>query len=95
MISASGQRLAFKQIAGLIARRIVCRLNPGDTVRAGERFGLIRFGSRVDLLLPASTRLDVNVGDKVRGGESIIGSLLTTGPQAEPSPAKEGSDAEL
>ena len=68
-----GQRVAFVQIAGFIARRIVCDVAPGDTVRAGQRVGIICFGSRVDILLPASASLNVRVGDRVRAGESVVG----------------------
>lgn len=71
----NGKKLAFVQIAGLIARRIVCWLELGDRVTRGERFGLIRFGSRVDLYLPAETEIAVEVGDKVRAGESVLGYL--------------------
>ncbi|MGZ8431738.1 MAG: phosphatidylserine decarboxylase family protein, partial [Candidatus Deferrimicrobiaceae bacterium] len=60
-----GQRVAYVQIAGLSARRVVCDLVPGDVVRAGQRVGLIRFGSRVDILLPASASLSVRAGDRV------------------------------
>jgi len=70
-----GKSLAFVQIAGLIARRIVCWLEPGDEVIRGRRFGLIRFGSRVDLYLPLDTEILVKKGDKVRAGESILGYL--------------------
>ena len=70
-----GQRVAYVQIAGFIARRIVCDLVPGDVVRAGQRVGLIRFGSRVDILLPASASLSVRAGDRVRAGESVVGVL--------------------
>lgn len=69
----SGERVLCVQIAGLIARRIVCWVKKGDVVRAGERYGLIRFGSRVDLFLPVETELRVKVGDKVKGGETILG----------------------
>jgi phosphatidylserine decarboxylase len=70
-----GRTLAMAQIAGLIARRIVCYLRPGDTRPVGARVGLIRFGSRVDLYLPQSHAhtIDVHVGDRVKAGESIIG----------------------
>ena len=68
-------RLTVTQISGVLARRIVCRVRPGDTVRAGERYGLIRFGSRTDLVLPRGTDLRVQVGDRVRGGESVMGVL--------------------
>lgn len=63
------------QIAGLIARRIVCWVRPGDILRKGERFGLIRFGSRVDLYLPEDTNISVNLKDKVKAGETILGYL--------------------
>jgi phosphatidylserine decarboxylase len=68
-------RVTVTQISGVVARRIVCRVRPGDTVRAGERYGLIRFGSRTDLVLPRGTDLRVRVGDRVRGGESVMGVL--------------------
>ena len=68
-----GHRVAYVQIAGFVARRVVCDLDPGDTVRAGQRVGLIRFGSRVDILLPSSASLNVRGGDRVRAGESIVG----------------------
>jgi len=69
------RRVAVRQIAGVLARRIVCRARIGDTLAAGERYGLIRFGSRTDLLVPRSTELRVQVGDRVKGGESIMGVL--------------------
>lgn len=68
-------RVTVTQISGVLARRIVCRVRPGDTLRAGERYGLIRFGSRTDLILPRGTELRVRVGDRVRGGESVMGVL--------------------
>jgi phosphatidylserine decarboxylase len=68
-------RVAVRQIAGVLARRIVCRVRRGDKLEAGERYGLIRFGSRTDLLVPRTTELRVRVGDHVRGGESIMGVL--------------------
>ena len=68
-------RILVKQIVGILARRIVCYLNAGDAVNKGEKFGLIRFGSRVDLILPADTELRVKVGDRVRAGETIIGAI--------------------
>jgi len=69
----SGERILCVQIAGLIARRIVCWVKKGDCLRPGERFGLIRFGSRVELFLPVETQLRIKVGDKVKGGETILG----------------------
>ena len=68
-------RVAVTQISGVLARRVVCRVRPGDTLRAGERYGLIRFGSRTDLVVPRGTELRVRVRDRVRGGESVMGVL--------------------
>jgi phosphatidylserine decarboxylase len=63
------------QIAGLIARRIACWVNDGDEVRAGQRFGLIRFGSRLEVYLPADSRIVATQGQKVKAGKSIVGYL--------------------
>ncbi len=71
----SGSHMAVVQVAGLIARRIVCWATKGDKFSRGQRFGLIRFGSRVDLYLPLRAHLEVSVGQKVRAGESILGYL--------------------
>ncbi len=71
----SGKKIMFVQIAGLIARRIVCYLKPGDSIEKGKRMGLIRFGSRVDVYLPIGSTLNVKIGDKVVGGETILGYL--------------------
>jgi phosphatidylserine decarboxylase len=73
---ARGRQHAMVQVAGYLARRIVCRLHPHDTVRCGERIGLIMFGSRVDHFIPPDYRVVVKIGEKVRAGESIIGELL-------------------
>lgn len=70
-----GAKLVVKQIAGLIARRIVCYAEAGRTFTTGQRFGLIRFGSRTDLFVPVGTVLRVRVGDKVQGGSTIIGEI--------------------
>lgn len=66
-------QVTFKQIAGLIARRVVCWNKPGDLLAKGGIVGLIRFGSRVDVILPEKVNVAVKVGDKVRGGSSILG----------------------
>lgn len=71
-IEDGGYRVLVRQIAGIIARRILCWVNPGDTVTRGERFGLIRFGSRTELLMPVSAVILVKPGDKVKGGETVI-----------------------
>lgn len=71
-VNTGSYSVSFKQIAGLLARRIVCNLKPGDRVERGQRMGLIKFGSRVDVLLPAEARLRVKVGDRVKGGSSVL-----------------------
>jgi phosphatidylserine decarboxylase len=73
---AHGRQHAMMQIAGYLARRIVCRLHPHDVVRCGERIGLIMFGSRVDHFIPPDYRVVVKIGERVRAGESIIAELL-------------------
>lgn len=75
IIHTGKEIVLVKQIAGLIARRIVCWAKAGDTYKIGERFGLIRFGSRVDIFLPLNSEIKVSLGDHVRGGSSIIGYL--------------------
>lgn len=71
----SGQKILCVQIAGLVARRIVSYPEVGDTLTRGDRYGLIRFGSRVDLYLPKNTDVRLRVGDKTVGGETIVGYL--------------------
>lgn len=68
-------RVAVVQIAGVIARRIVCRVGAGDKLAAGDRFGMIRFGSRTDCLMPRGTDVRVTPGDRVRGGVTVLGFL--------------------
>ena len=75
MDTENGKKIAFVQIAGLVARRIICDVDKGSLLKAGEVFGLIRFGSRVDVYLPKGSVEDVKVGDIVKAGETIIGSL--------------------
>ena len=70
-----GKNICMVQIAGLIARRIICKIQEGDTVVRGQRFGLICFGSRLDVYLPSDTTLKVTVGDKVKAGTSVLGDL--------------------
>jgi phosphatidylserine decarboxylase len=69
-------RVFFKQITGFVARRIVSYLTVGQPVKHGELFGMMKFGSRVDLFIPKNVRLNVKLGDKVRAGETILGELL-------------------
>ena len=75
IIHTGQEKVLVKQIAGLIARRIVCWAKEGDNYNLGQRFGLIRFGSRVDLFLPLNAEIKVSLGDHVSGGSSIIGYL--------------------
>lgn len=74
-LQGESARVTVTQIAGVLARRVVCRVRPGDKLRAGERFGLIRFGSRTDLFMPKGTDLRCRPGEQVRGGETIMGVL--------------------
>lgn len=82
-LSTPHGKILFKQIAGVLARRIVCRLKLGQEVTAGEKFGMIRFGSRVDIFLPEELELNVQKGDKVRGGETIMAVAKTLTSKAE------------
>ena len=77
-VEGDGQTVIFKQIAGLLARRIVFNKKAGDRVERGERVGLIKFGSRVDVLLDASARMQIKVGDRVKGGSSVLAYLGRT-----------------
>lgn len=71
----SGAKILFKQIAGAVARRIVYHVGKGDTVTAGQRFGIVMFGSRMDLLVPRSVDLDVEEGQTVRAGTTVLGCI--------------------
>jgi phosphatidylserine decarboxylase len=73
--SAEGLQLAFVQVAGILARRIVCYVRRGDTVQRGEIFGAILFGSRVDVYLPHGVRVKVREGERVKGGETVLGVI--------------------
>ena len=75
VITQGGRKVLVKQIAGLIARRIICYAKPGDSLAQGERYGLIRFGSRVDIFLPKDAEIKVKVGDRVKGARDVIGVL--------------------
>jgi len=74
-IDHHGQAVVARQIVGILARRVVCRVASGTDVRAGDRFGIMKFGSRMDVFVPASATLTVKVGDMVRGGETVIAVL--------------------
>ncbi len=68
-------RIVVRQIAGFVARRVVCWAKPGDSLKKGDRYGLIKFSSRVDIFLPASTVPNIKLGDNVRAGETVIGYI--------------------
>ena len=72
---AQGREVLVRQIAGFVARRIVCDLEPGDASVVGEEFGMIRFGSRVDVFLPVDAEVNVHIGQKVRGKSSVLAVL--------------------
>jgi phosphatidylserine decarboxylase len=74
-IDHGGQMIVARQIVGILARRVVCRAEKGADVRAGDRYGIMKFGSRMDIFLPATATITVKVGDTVRGGETIIAVL--------------------
>jgi phosphatidylserine decarboxylase len=74
-IDRRGQPIVVRQIVGVLARRVVCRLESGAEVRAGDRYGVMKFGSRMDVFLPTTAEVRVKVGEAVRGGETIIAVL--------------------
>jgi phosphatidylserine decarboxylase len=74
-IDHDGQPIVMRQVVGILARRVVCRVTAGATVRAGDRFGIMKFGSRMDVFVPPTATVTVAVGDAVRGGESVIARL--------------------
>ena len=76
VVDEKGRSFGVVQIAGAVARRIVCWVRPGDRVQRGERFGLIMFGSRTDLYLPHGCRVEVEEGQRVKGGETILGRFV-------------------
>lgn len=71
-VESEGRTIVFRQVVGLLARRIVCRVEPGDEVERGERIGLMKFGSRMDVFLPLDMELLVSAGDRVVGGETVL-----------------------
>jgi phosphatidylserine decarboxylase len=84
-IDSSGRAIVFRQVVGILARRIVCRVRSGDIVERGERIGLMKFGSRMDVFVPRDTTLFVSVGQRVIGGETVLGRL--------PASTREGADS--
>lgn len=78
-IDHHGRTVVFRQVVGMLARRIVCRVQPGDTLERGQRVGLMKFGSRMDVFLPPEATLRVAVGDRVVGGETVLAILRGAG----------------
>ncbi len=68
-------KVLVRQVAGSVARRAVCRVKPGDTLKKGQRYGIIKFSSRLDVFLPKDVNIKVKVGDKVKAGETVIGEI--------------------
>jgi phosphatidylserine decarboxylase len=75
LLDTSYGKIVVRQVAGLLARRAVCRVKPGDTLKQGERFGMIKFSSRLDVYLPLNTDIRVKLDDRVRAGETVIGII--------------------
>ena len=71
----NGEMVVARQVVGVLARRVVCRAKVGEQVRAGQRFGIMKFGSRMDVFLPTSATISVRAGEVVRGGETVIAVL--------------------
>jgi phosphatidylserine decarboxylase len=90
-VEGEGMTIVFKQIAGLLARRIVFTLKVGDSIGRGERVGLIKFGSRTDVIFPNPAELQIKVGDRVKGGSSVMARALA--PSVSDSPVREHSEA--
>ena len=78
-IDHRGQTIVARQVVGILARRVVCRVQSGADVRAGDRFGIMKFGSRMDVFLPTTATICVKIGDVVRGGETVIAVLHSSG----------------
>jgi len=75
VIDHGSQKIVVRQIVGVLARRVVCRVQEGADVHAGDRYGVMKFGSRMDIFVPPTAKIMVRVGDPVRGGETIIAVL--------------------
>lgn len=76
-LDAGGRTIVFRQVVGMLARRIVCRIVPGDDVTAGQRFGVMKFGSRMDVFLPLDATLRVKAGDVVKAGDTVLAELAS------------------
>ncbi len=74
-VDQDGQPVVFRQVVGVLARRVVCRIEPGMELTQGARFGIMKFGSRMDVFVPSSATLAVAAGEAVRGGETVLARL--------------------
>ncbi len=83
----NGTKILFKQIAGAVARRIVCYLEEGDRVGAGARFGIVKFGSRMDVVVPPHVEVVADEGQRVRAGETVLGRLPVAAPELDNTPS--------
>jgi phosphatidylserine decarboxylase len=77
VLKAKHGRILVRQVAGFLARRAVCRVKPGDSLRKGERYGIIKFSSRLDSYLPGDAQIRVKLGDRVKAGETVIGEIAS------------------
>lgn len=75
LLNTKHGKILIRQVAGFVARRAVCRVKPGDSLKKGERYGIIKFSSRLDIYLPKNTSIKIKLGDKVKAGETIIGKI--------------------
>jgi phosphatidylserine decarboxylase len=91
-VEGEGMTVVFKQIAGLLARRIVFNHKPGETVARGQRVGLIKFGSRTDVIFPQPAEISVKLGDRVKGGASILAKVKVTAEKVS-NPTRENTGA--
>lgn len=78
VLDCQESHIIVRQVAGVIARRAVCKVKAGDILKRGERYGMVKFGSRLDVYLPKNTRIDVSLGEKVKAGETVIGKIIDT-----------------
>jgi len=78
-VDYNGRPIVFRQVVGMLARRIVCRIREGETLERGQRVGLMKFGSRMDVFLPMDATLLVSVGDQVVGGETVLARFGSAG----------------
>jgi len=85
-IESDGGTVVFRQVVGMLARRIVCRVQPGDVVARGERIGLMKFGSRMDVFLPPDAEVLISVGQHVVGGETVLARFGAAGSRPEEQP---------